>query len=1110
MNISTFLRGVAPAIVLAVLLSPAPSQGGATPPGLRQGAGDEPLVASPPARNQLNRYQRDLIERYTAGTAAVDDTLRVIAFMVEFSDSAMGGRPGGRPELRDSLFLANELEHAAEYYRGASRGRFEVDWTLDGTIYTLPREMGYYGRDTFEEQRVVELAETLIGFTDDAVDFSLYDHVFIIHAGAGQETDLAGDSRSQIWSSFYDASDIDAAFPDTTIAGLPTNDTKDGEPFLVDNFSIVPANASQDFTIIGTLGIWAFELGSRVGLLPLFDSTPEAAPDGQGVGSFCLMSFGLFNVNGFVPSFPCAFNRMIAGWLDPLTMEPTATAQGLRLTDVNTGADADTLCVKVPITENEYYLVVNRVHDANFDSLFTFIDNDSDLVPDNTDSLEGAEFDFFITDITNPAVRRFLPAYGFEVLLRHTGSGVCIWHIDENVVRETIAAGFLPNDFVGRKSVDLEEADGVQDMDGGGIPAFTLGSHFDTYRDGDGNQNSFGPDTDPASDSNAGVRTGIRIDDISVPGTVMTGRLSLDAGYDDHRVRWSASAFAQPPSVFDFDDDGAMEIAVLADSGRAYVFDSGGEEYDDIDADPSTISPFATVAGEWAGPPALTDLDGDGGVEIVAVTGDGDLVAINDAGDIQVLRSGAPPAAPPLVADLQDDGTPELFVTEHDGDSLRVRLLDASGTEVEPGETAFDPLWPVAVQGQFAAPPAWAGTGGRMSAPKEGVVLAWIDTLAAGGPVVHVGYTPARHVSGPLTGEPVAATWTATIGVPDGVAPSDFVPSAPAVGDIDADGDDEVVMTTPDGRLFIFENDAGETGSLDATVVELRAPSPSAPALGDTDLDGTLEIAVWDEEYMYLLEWNGRVVTEWPKRIVPESATELPPRTVRRGLESPVIADLDGDGTMDVLFGLGGGELHAFDHGAHPVPGFPRVGPAGALATPSVDVLGGGGLSLVVAGAVSSITGLDAVIDSFATADEAILSIQTLPGTSAASRRFWSAYRNGLERRGRVVDGEPLESAAPGVETETFMIYPNPVTGGVVNVRVTLNARATVTLEIYNLEGEETLSRRFEANGGGLIDTPFDEAIDVSALVSGVYFVRLGIDGDAGSEQLVKPFAIRR
>ena len=60
------------------------------------------------------------------------------------------------------------------------------------------------------------------------------------------------------------------------------------------------------------------------------------------------------------------------------------------------------------------------------------------------------------------------------------------------------------------------------------------------------------------------------------------------------------------------------------------------------------------------------------------------------------------------------------------------------------------------------------------------------------------------------------------------------------------------------------------------------------------------------------------------------------------------------------------------------------------------------------------------------------------------------------------------------------------------------------------LEGESAFSQSFTVNPNGLFDTPFDEVIDVSSLASGIYYLRLYIEGTAGGESLVKPFAVRR
>jgi M6 family metalloprotease-like protein len=1065
--------------------------------------------SSPASRGQtLNVYQKLTIERYLSGFSVPLDTLRILALQTQFADSLMGGQPGSlRPSLRDSTWFANELSHLADYYRGASRSLTEIAWRMEGALYTLPEGMKYYGNDREEEIRVVELAQTLIDYADSEVDFSLYDMVFIIHAGAGQETDIYGLHPEQIWSSFYDLGDIQAA-ADSAVAGLVTGDSLDGEPFYVNNFSIVPEDGSQNEQTIGTLGIWAFETGNRLGLLPMFDSTPPGFIDSQGIGNFGVMAYGLWNAEGFIPAFPCVFNRLIAGWIDPLTVD--AETSGLVLADINSDAAGDTVCVRIPITENEYYLVVNRVHDTNFDSLFTFEDRDSNLIPSNDESLDGAEFDFFLTDFTNPSIVRYSPDYGFNVLLRHTGSGIYVWHIDESVVSQNTEAGYLPNDFVGRKGVDMEEADGVQDMDGFGGSFFIFGSHFDSFRSGDGNASTFGPATNPNSYSNGGVSTGILFDNISAIGHKMTFDLKRSSDYEETRVRWTAMGNAQPATAADIDGDNTPELVVLADTGLVYVFNADGTEYFDADADPATIDPYIVVPGAlWTGPPALGQMDSDPGDEIVASAKDGRLfVWKGDGSELTdgdnnpltegVLFAARPMAAPPMLLDMPGVTGNDVVIVETDNDSLYVSFVAPDGSTFVPTGPVFGPLWPYAVRGQQAKPLALARTRIGETIGQTGVVLVWVDTLDAS---AHISWTPALWSGGDPGGEPAAEGWFSSWSL--GNSP----PSTPASGDIDADGFDEVVLTT--GNVVrIFEEG---TGSNSPNTAGLRAGNASGPALGDIDLDGTLEIAVWDEEFMYMLKSNGALVSNWPRRIQSELAENQPPRTITRVHDSPVVGDIDGDGAIEVIFPVQEGSIFGFERDASNVSGFPRVGPAGVKVTPTIAKLGGStGYSLVSTGFIEEIDFFDNVVDTISGIGSMTMAIQGLPGTDVNDIQYWPGFQRNNLRQGMVIESLPLKSGAGVIEQNSFYIYPNPVTGGVVHARVTLNAAAAVLVEVYNAEGERAFERQVSANPSGLIDTPLDEAIDVSGMKSGVYFMRLQITSSSGTEKLIKPFAIRR
>ena len=94
--------------------------------------------------------------------------------------AAMGGQPGSlRAEVRDSTWFANELKHVTDYFRGASRGRMETTWSVTTKLYTLSQNLGFYGDDDFEEERVVKMVRELIALSDDDIDFSRYDLVAV-------------------------------------------------------------------------------------------------------------------------------------------------------------------------------------------------------------------------------------------------------------------------------------------------------------------------------------------------------------------------------------------------------------------------------------------------------------------------------------------------------------------------------------------------------------------------------------------------------------------------------------------------------------------------------------------------------------------------------------------------------------------------------------------------------------------------------------------------------------------------------------------------------------------------------------------------------------------
>jgi hypothetical protein len=627
-------------------------------------------------------------------------------------------------------------------------------------------------------------------------------------------------------------------------------------------------------------------------------------------------------------------------------------------------------------------------------------------------------------------------------------------------------------------------------MDRPGSSVFGLGSYFDSYRTGEGNNPLFGPTTKPASRTNAGAETGITIETLTAPGFRMRVSIARGASYDETRTRWSAPAPKQPATVVNLDAAGAPEIVTLGDNAGVFVLDETGHEKVDPDLNPATIAPFIAVPGAlWSGPPAFVNLDGAPDIETVAGATNGDVYVWKADGTPMagVPFEGLSTAASPIVVDVGDGGNPEMLVASA-GASVQLRFIDATGAPADPPGAAA--LWPAIVDAQILSPLAVASLSGPSV---TGIVACGIDTTSSR---VVVQWTPLDDVRAP---------WIQHIPVPSGWDAASFIPSAPAVGDLDRDGDDEIVIATPDGNVFVFDMSATgitrETGTL-------RARYPSAPALGDVDGDGTLEIAIWDAEYMYLLKSNARPMLEWPRPIRIESQGDAPVIKPNRELESPLFADIDGNGAVDVVFPLDDGTLSAFHADGSALSSFPRPAPAEAGAAPTLAELTPGTASIVTLGGYASLGGIDTVIDTLASVPASSLSIQSL--NSALAAPFWTMSRADLARTGRAPQGGPLTTTTNTFDEESFIIYTNPVKADVVHARITTNTRASVKVAIYTLEGIAAVARQFDVNPNGLVDTPFDEAIDVSNLKSGIYLMRLEIQGSGGNGAVFKPFAIRR
>jgi len=800
------------------------------------------------------------------------------------------------------------------YYLAQSKGRLYIDFTVkpdeEKSCYQLPREMQFYG-DTISYEGIefglVRLMRDafVIADRDPSIRFSDYDEFIIFHAGSGLQSDYAADGK---WDSKYDllAGEIPPGAIEAYL-GVPYILADEGQT-RIEQATVLPEMMRQDTLtatgetnlagMIGIAGTLAHEFAHLLGAYDLYDVTGLT----MGVGGWSLMGYGGWLGDygsgappGVIPGFLDAYHRVQLGFINPIEIKiPKESVfvfcAAMDTTKFSRSDSSYPTIIKININQHEYFLIENRQTDVNKPDTIIV-----DTLYGVVRGVEANEYDFFLP-----------------------GSGILIWHIDETVIADYGPYNAI-NIFPEHKGVDLEEADGIQDFD---VPYpqisyEVLGYKYDAFSK-QGYNDRFNAQTAPNSDGYTGKSfisitllgkrdTLNRLKDTLIPINITWELYQPGFPVDQRRGSALRSAFA-----VDLDNDGNQEIITADSAGQVNIWRSDGTGF----RFPSGA--FVNIGSSIIADVAIGNVTPDSGKEVVVAGQDGRIRVYNTSAQLKLsLITRDRVLATPVLFDLNEDGYCEIIAGSLDG---KLYVWNYNGETVSG--------FPIDIGSEIRAPVAIIP-----DAPKKIVLLTADHRL-------FVYDTYGRLISGyPIT-----------------LGNSSFYATAqPLVADFNRDGEIEIAVVAGGEhhfRLYIIE----ENGTVHFTSREIvDHPFTGTLAAADINRDGFIDVICASRHKIYAFNYNGTLVSNYPLLYDSTySIRELAGNWIItydlpfEYRSSPVVADLTGDDIPDLVIGSPQYGLLGFDgKNGKTIQYFPLMTTSSLSAIPLIaDIDGDGKLEI--------------------------------------------------------------------------------------------------------------------------------------------------------------------
>jgi hypothetical protein len=246
----------------------------------------------------------------------------------------------------------------------------------------------------------------------------------------------------------------------------------------------------------------------------------------------------------------------------------------------------------------------------------------------------------------------------------------------------------------------------------------------------------------------------------------------------------------------------------------------------------------------------------------------------------------------------------------------------------------------------------------------------------------------------------------------------------------------------------------------------------SSPVIADLNNDRNQEIIFTAGNKVWAVNRNGVVIDNFPFSVT----------GIDKITSGVSVADLNGDGVFEVIFGTGDGRVYAYSTNGKILEGFPLLAGKEVKSTPAI-INNNGNFGIL------------------AYSQDGYLYGWKTSWAYDSSKVLWSNYlkdenHSNVNNKvsGTVVSG-------PCLPKEKFYNWPNPVYGKTTNIRYYLNGDASsIKVKIMDLSGELVTTLTGTAFSG------FDNEVvwDVSNVQSGIYIGVIEMEGGCGETASIK------